>query len=645
MSYQGQLSTNGTPFDGPAQFKFVIFDNDDISLWSNDGTSVNASEPQASVTLMVDDGLFSTLLGAPPMVPLTANLLENVEGGIDPMLIVWVNTGAGFERLSDQPLASSAFALRSESADGSLGPFTASGIIHSTVGGFRFPDNSVQTTAAAGGGGGGTLDQAYDHGGPGAGRTITADAGAVNVQGPDGLTVNGSLGVGAQTRVGRLSIASIGGNDTTKILAFDESPSGSEFFLESGFSGAGNNNHLKLKTAFTTIPSMTWRGDGKVALGTINATGRLTVEHPSLGANDPAFFVKNTNPQGQAIFADANSVEPTMVLQNHGGGDYLSCYVSNPATPAFRVTQFGKATASFLEVNGGGPFTLDANGHMKFTGLFGGSLNGAPLWVENTSASGVALVASVSSTNSTTALFANNGTGSLIAGTQNGVLKFHVDNGGRIRQVGNYGGGVGGAPVYAENTASNGVAFWGKAVGSDATCVLEQNGTGSLLKAFQNGQLKFEVQNSGRVVTPVLEITGGADLAEPFAMADVESARPGTVLVIDELEPGQLRVSDRAYDTRVAGIVSGAGGVNPGITLRQEELRDGKNVALSGRVYALADATNGAIRPGDLLTTSDVPGHAMKVTDPLRGPGAVIGKAMSTLDGGRGLVLVLVSLQ
>jgi hypothetical protein len=334
-----------------------------------------------------------------------------------------------------------------------------------------------------------------------------------------------------------------------------------------------------------------------------------------------------------------------MVLQNHGGGDYLSCYVSNPATPAFRVTQFGKATASFLEVNGGGPFTLDANGHMKFTGLFGGSLNGAPLWVENTSASGVALVASVSSTNSTTALFANNGTGSLIAGTQNGVLKFHVDNGGRIRQVGNYGGGVGGAPVYAENTASNGVAFWGKAVGSDATCVLEQNGTGSLLKAFQNGQLKFEVQNSGRVVTPVLEITGGADLAEPFAMADVESARPGTVLVIDELEPGQLRVSDRAYDTRVAGIVSGAGGVNPGITLRQEELRDGKNVALSGRVYALADATNGAIRPGDLLTTSDVPGHAMKVTDPLRGPGAVIGKAMSTLDGGRGLVLVLVSLQ
>jgi hypothetical protein len=68
-------------------------------------------------------------------------------------------------------------------------------------------------------------------------------------------------------------------------------------------------------------------------------------------------------------------------------------------------------------------------------------------------------------------------------------------------------------------------------------------------------------------------------------------------------------------------------------------------VALTGRVYCWADAANGSIGPGDLLTTSDTPGHAMKVTDHAKAQGAILGKAMSSLENGKGLVLVLVSLQ
>ena len=117
-------------------------------------------------------------------------------------------------------------------------------------------------------------------------------------------------------------------------------------------------------------------------------------------------------------------------------------------------------------------------------------------------------------------------------------------------------------------------------------------------------------------------------------------------MVIDERYPGQLKMSERAYDHRVAGIVSGANGIKPGITLHQEgALEGGQNVALSGRVYALADAASGPIKPGDLLTTSDIPGHAMKVTDHAKAQGAIIGKAMGALEEGRGTVLVLVSLQ
>jgi hypothetical protein len=43
----------------------------------------------------------------------------------------------------------------------------------------------------------GTLDQAYDFGGPGAGNTIIADAGAVTIAGTDGLVSTGILGSGA----------------------------------------------------------------------------------------------------------------------------------------------------------------------------------------------------------------------------------------------------------------------------------------------------------------------------------------------------------------------------------------------------------------------------------------------------------------
>lgn len=142
-----------------------------------------------------------------------------------------------------------------------------------------------------------------------------------------------------------------------------------------------------------------------------------------------------------------------------------------------------------------------------------------------------------------------------------------------------------------------------------------------------------------------LAVRGGCDLAEPFPMKEQEIER-GSVVVIDRENPGQLKRSEQAYDKRVAGIVSGGNGINAGISLHQEgALEGGQNVALTGRVYALTDTSNGEIEPGDLLTTSDTPGHAMKVTDQTRASGAILGKAMSGLKAGRGMVLVLVTLQ
>jgi hypothetical protein len=208
---------------------------------------------------------------------------------------------------------------------------------------------------------------------------------------------------------------------------------------------------------------------------------------------------------------------------------------------------------------------------------------------------------------------------------------------------------VPGATAYFHNYNTDGIALLADNNSSDATAVFVQYGSGDVLRCFTSidgiWHTSFFVTNWGRAICNELELLGGSDLAEPFEMSG-ETVPAGALVVIDDENPGKLKLSGRAYDTRVAGIVSGAGGIKPGLTLSQKDVFEGgQNVAINGRVYCLADASQGAIIPGDLLTTSDTPGHAMKAADRDRAYGAVIGKAMSRLDEGTGLVLVLVNLQ
>lgn len=194
------------------------------------------------------------------------------------------------------------------------------------------------------------------------------------------------------------------------------------------------------------------------------------------------------------------------------------------------------------------------------------------------------------------------------------------------------------------------LTLWDTESGGNARAAI-QNVNGELdLETYgylsnTNGNGWARLSDSGNWSVATLTIRGGADLAEPFDVADDQVAK-GCVMVIDPENPGRLKVSEQPYDRRVAGVVSGAGGVHPGISLHHEGVLDGsQNIALSGRVYVLADATNGQIQPGDLLTTSATPGHAMRAADATKAQGAILGKAMTGLKEGRGLVLVLVSLE
>ncbi|MEQ9626548.1 hypothetical protein [Coleofasciculus chthonoplastes] len=141
------------------------------------------------------------------------------------------------------------------------------------------------------------------------------------------------------------------------------------------------------------------------------------------------------------------------------------------------------------------------------------------------------------------------------------------------------------------------------------------------------------------------EITfSNADCAEEFTIAEAIDAIPGSVMVLND--DGLLQPSNRAYDKRVVGIISGAGKYKPGLLLDKQDRESNRSpIAIMGKVYCMATADVAPINVGDLLTTSHISGHAMKVTDEHKAFGAVVGKALAPFTDGTGLIPVLVALQ
>jgi hypothetical protein len=156
------------------------------------------------------------------------------------------------------------------------------------------------------------------------------------------------------------------------------------------------------------------------------------------------------------------------------------------------------------------------------------------------------------------------------------------------------------------------------------------------------GYFEGDVVVTGDVV---LSNVAYGDIAEEFDLADgVTGAEPGTVMIITE--SGRLGPSGAPYDTRVAGVVSGAGDLDPAIVLQRDRSRsDRSQIALLGKTFCKVDASGSPIAVGDLLTTSATPGHAMKAADRSQAMGAILGKALVGQPDGRGLIPILVSLR
>lgn len=536
VSYQGALLENGSPFNGTASFKFVIVDGVGGTLWSHDGSSTSGAEPAGSIDIAVDRGVFSVLLGK-NMLALTADAFH---GTTDPALRVWVDSGAGFLQLPDQPLSSSAFALQSDGAKRAIGNFQVAGELQLSTG-IRFPDNSLQVTAGGSGDDGDWLirgDSMYSG-------------------------VSGNVGIGTSSPLDRLHVK--GG--WLRADAFDESGSTGLRIGEGGANRwtwlfkAWQDDDLDLRDETSGFDLLTFKaGTRRIGVG---------IEDPGVRL-DVGDIVRV---QGDTWPSTGKGVELAYNPTAHRA--FLQCFDRD-------LSEWGQLYLGNGQVGVG---VLDPNAALHVKGQY---------WNLNTTE------------------------GDFKIGNDNYRMKFGVAIGGA---------GAGTCSIRAQG-GTNTLALGG---GDDNRLMIKPTGV--------------EVVN-GTLTTPIITITGGADIAEPFPVNSETGVEAGSVLVIDASDPGNLELSHSPYDTRVAGVVSGAGGVNPGLTLSQEDMfESGEDVALNGRVYVRATTENGPIRPGDLLTTSSLAGHAMRATDRDRWPGAVLGKAMGLLENGEGLVLALVNLQ
>ncbi|MGC5220967.1 hypothetical protein ACPW96_00045 [Micromonospora sp. DT81.3] len=302
--------------------------------------------------------------------------------------------------------------------------------------------------------------------------------------------------------------------------------------------------------------------------------------------NDAGQVVVTIDPNEPAAITISTPDGKTQVT---GGGYVTDGTVTAERDLVLGSPSFGARPSSFKVVAAGGGTILNFDGQFAVLDI-GGAGNEGDLRVRDN--------------DNRVRLHIDSGRGSLFMTDASGNLVFRFDSDHANLDVGNVLGGGGAGDVRVHDAAGN-------------------------VRIHLDGA-------SGNV------ITSGADCAEDFSIDPSEQLGPGTVVSLDEDE--LLRASMHPYDRRVAGILSGANGVSPGVILgREAGVPNRLPLALAGKAWCKVDASYGAIGVGDLLTTSATPGHAMNATDSSRAYGAVIGKALRPWRDGLGLVPVLVA--
>ncbi len=659
LHYQGRVAVSGTNFTGNGLFKFALVNNTGaVTFWSNDGTSAGGSEPTASVSLPTTNGLYAVLLGDTTIAGMTLAVPVTTFTNMDVRLRVWFSNGSGFQRLTpDQRIAAVGYALVAATVQN--GSITAEKLADSAVTTAKLANNAVTSGKIAAG-----AIEATNI----ANNSISSDQiadsialGRSNVAGRlDVFYANTALNQPGISLFGNGSQISTYGSDGLEqirlwggswgeILLFDSSTNNRQAVMLSANSSGGGL--LRLYQADGQNGAQL-RGDssGSGRLDLYNTNGAARASLIGQGASGGGQLQLNNatgnsvlellsySYGGQLTLRDELGVSAAVVASSSSGGGYQYLYNSDGATGLYLDGDSGGAGyIGIYNTNGGTRVALDGFGSSsggQATIYAADGSTTVQIYGDNGSGAGQILVNNNVSSTRTTIKGEGAGTG--------GEIDLADANGtSTLELYGAEDSGTGSA-IYMRDASGN------KRIELDGDYFsggrIDLFGTNNLSKI----SLDSNSSGEGRITCDVLQINGGSDLSEKFDIKSVHQApQPGMIVCIDSENPGQLVTSTKAYDRTVAGIISGAGGVKPGMLMGQAGTKaDGKHpVALTGRVYCYVDADQGAVKPGDMITTSATPGHGMKVKDHAQSHGAVIGKAMSSLEKGRGLVLVLVSLQ
>jgi hypothetical protein len=411
------------------------------------------------------------------------------------------------------------------------------------------------------------------------------------------------------------------------------------------FLGTTDGQPLVIKTMLKgTVPQESLRIDsqGNVGIGTATASpaeklevnGNVLVaggigigigDHRDIGQHNNKLLVDgNLHMDGNPIYLRQGFADQYHGLAWYGGGKkFADADLDGPVLFGWRGGVLGAT------IGGQQKIALQWNGDGKGNVVINGVLDcGGPIHINADPGSGGALVL-----NDHDILLRK-------SDDQNHGIGFYGDSGNFAGSKQFAGNSINGPVLYGFHGGALGTMDGGQKI------ALQWNGDGKG-NVVINGLL--DCNDAVRIHSDLHINNGGdiyldaADVAEDFDIVE-QTVAPGTVMVLNE--EGKLRESTEAYDTRVVGIVSGAGEYKPGIVLDKKGAESNrKSIALTGKVYCKVDADHAPINVGDLLTTSPTPGHAMKVSDSSRALGAVLGKALRPLASGQGLIPILVALQ
>ena len=209
-----------------------------------------------------------------------------------------------------------------------------------------------------------------------------------------------------------------------------------------------------------------------------------------------------------------------------------------------------------------------------------------------------------------------------------------LDNAGNINISGQY--KKGGAALNIECGSYTSAATTG-----DAICANNYAGSKCTV-ASGSGYIDSACTNASDTQARCCRLANGFDLAELFPAS--EPLEPGELVAVDPNKDESLIRTSRTEQKDVLGVISSA----PGITLDgtlPEGTKFSSPLALAGRVPVKVVGVNGSIKRGDFLTTSPIPGRAMRAVGNVR----TIGVALSEFNnnenlGAEGTVTVFVNL-